>query len=302
MLWPRQKKTLNIAHRGGRAFAPENTMAAFQKAHRSGCDAVECDVHLSKDGIVVIHHDNDLLRCTDIKTQYPNQSRFISDYTYDDLQKLDAGSWYAAQLRQEHDSRPPYLKAMTTEEEAQHVNADDIAFYRSGHVKIPRLEELLAMAGANFKVCIELKTIPRLYPGLGHKVLNLVRESGQAPHVMIMSYDHQLIADLRKEDSQIALGIVTSCRIASPADYLRTMGADYYMPGSYGDYDVLGFGSVTGKLDHAVIRDLSNAGYGVNPWTCNDPMVITELLRAGVTGIISDYPNRTRTIINSNTP
>jgi glycerophosphoryl diester phosphodiesterase len=50
-------KTLNIAHRGGAALKPENTMAAFADAIARGCDGAELDVQLSADGVVVVHHD-----------------------------------------------------------------------------------------------------------------------------------------------------------------------------------------------------------------------------------------------------
>ena len=57
---------LNIAHRGARAFAPENTLAAFRKAKRLGCQMFEIDVRMSKDGELIVHHDEQLTRCTDV--------------------------------------------------------------------------------------------------------------------------------------------------------------------------------------------------------------------------------------------
>ena len=78
-----------IAHRGasGRGHAPENTLAAFRKAIQLGVDAVECDVHCTKDGHVVIIHDNNLKRTT-------NMDGIIAEMTLKEVKKADAGSWF----------------------------------------------------------------------------------------------------------------------------------------------------------------------------------------------------------------
>ena len=75
-----------IAHRGASAYAPENTMAAFKKAVEIGAPEVETDVGFTKDGQLLLFHDRTLDRTTD-GTGLP------SDYTLDELKRLDAGSW-----------------------------------------------------------------------------------------------------------------------------------------------------------------------------------------------------------------
>ena len=83
------KDIVRIAHRGasGDGHAPENTLAAFQKAIEMGVDGVECDVHCTKDDSVVIIHDNTLNRTTDIKG-------IVEEMTLDEVKKADAGSWF----------------------------------------------------------------------------------------------------------------------------------------------------------------------------------------------------------------
>src|SRR5262245_10871035 len=72
---------LNIAHRGASAFAPENTMEAFRKAADLGCHLIELDVHFSKDNELIVIHDDDLNRCSDVKSRFPNRkSYFVSDF------------------------------------------------------------------------------------------------------------------------------------------------------------------------------------------------------------------------------
>jgi glycerophosphoryl diester phosphodiesterase len=84
---------VSIAHRGasGKGHAPENTLAACQKAIQMGVDAVECDVHCSKDGHIVIIHDKELKRTT-------NMDGIVSEMTLDEIKKADAGSWFDARF------------------------------------------------------------------------------------------------------------------------------------------------------------------------------------------------------------
>lgn len=79
---------IRIAHRGasGNGHAPENTLAAFQMAIEMGVDSVECDVHCTKDGQVVVIHDHSLDRTTDNKGT-------IKNLTLDEVKAADAGSW-----------------------------------------------------------------------------------------------------------------------------------------------------------------------------------------------------------------
>ncbi len=78
---------LIIAHRGDLKHAPENTLAAFELAIEKGADAIECDVHRSRDGALVVHHDHSLERTTNSRGQ-------ISDQTLEELRRLEAGSWF----------------------------------------------------------------------------------------------------------------------------------------------------------------------------------------------------------------
>ena len=77
-----------IAHRGASAYAPENTIIAFKKARLLGAEMVEFDVMLSKDGIPVVIHDENIKRTT-------NGKGLVNTFTFNELQKFDAGRWFA---------------------------------------------------------------------------------------------------------------------------------------------------------------------------------------------------------------
>ncbi|SFA72483.1 glycerophosphoryl diester phosphodiesterase [Lentibacillus halodurans] len=80
-----------FAHRGASKDAPENTMAAFHLAYEQGADGIETDVHLTKDHIPVLMHDERINRTT-------NGAGYIKDYTLGQLQELNAGSWFSPEF------------------------------------------------------------------------------------------------------------------------------------------------------------------------------------------------------------
>ncbi|WP_409305163.1 glycerophosphodiester phosphodiesterase [Peribacillus sp. SCS-155] len=85
-----EKRTISpmrIAHRGAAGYCPENTLASYRKAVELGADLIEIDVQLSKDGKIVVIHDETVDRTTDGQGD-------VRNYMLKDLRKLDAGSWY----------------------------------------------------------------------------------------------------------------------------------------------------------------------------------------------------------------
>lgn len=83
-----------FAHRGASKIAPENTMAAFEMAYEQGAEGIETDVHLTKDHIPVLIHDEHLKRTT-------NGRGYIKDYTFSELATVDAGSWFSSKFSKE---------------------------------------------------------------------------------------------------------------------------------------------------------------------------------------------------------
>lgn len=94
------KKWLRIAHRGAPAYAPENTLAAFGKALEIGVDGIEFDIHLTRDGEVVVIHDPTLDRTTDLKGA-------VADLSLEEIRHADAGIKFAPEYRGE---RVPTLR------------------------------------------------------------------------------------------------------------------------------------------------------------------------------------------------
>jgi len=86
---------INYAHKGASAYAPENTMSSFKKAIQLGANGIELDLQQTKDRKIVIFHD-------EVIDEKSNGKGKISDYTYQELYKLDFGSWFNEDFQGEH--------------------------------------------------------------------------------------------------------------------------------------------------------------------------------------------------------
>jgi glycerophosphoryl diester phosphodiesterase len=162
-----------IAHRGASAYAPENTIAAFEKALEIGTDALELDLRQTRDSVLVVLHDADVDRTT-------NGSGNIKDLTFAELQKLDAGSWYDEKFSYE---------------------------------KIPSLQEVIDLLDDTTLIIIELKEGNETYPGIEERVVQLVKQNEIESQTILKSFDPNLLERLRIIEPDIPLLYVYALRI-----------------------------------------------------------------------------------------
>jgi glycerophosphoryl diester phosphodiesterase len=106
---PARRKTV-IGHRGASAYAPEHTLLSYDLALQQRADAVEQDLQVTKDGVLVCLHDLTLERTTNVRDVFPARGRdlfqddrltrhwFVYDFTIDEIRRLDAGSWFGAEF------------------------------------------------------------------------------------------------------------------------------------------------------------------------------------------------------------
>jgi len=278
-----------IAHRGARAFAPENTIEAFDKAFVIGADAVELDVQLSADGVPFLWHDSDLRRCSDARARFPHRAPWNSwQFTLDDLRQLDAGSWFARELSLPPLARQAFLRSLTDDERSAWCDQRDARNYASGTIRVATLVEALERCRQHgLQVHVELKSIPGLWPELVERVLSDIDRLAMRDAVVVSSFDHRQLARMRALAPGIELAVLSSARLHRPAAHLAKLGAVTYNVGCQ-DHDEY----PSGGLDARMIEALREAGYGVAAWTENDPVRMRALVGAGVSGIFTDYPNR----------
>ena len=110
------------------------------------------------------------------------------------------------------------------------------------------------------------------------RTVEIVRDLGMEEDTIVSSFDHVMLAEVRRLAPRIATGVLTSDRLYRVREYLEALDADAYHPADH--------------VDRATVKELTGAGLLVNVWTINTRPRMRALIDAGVTGIFTDYPNR----------
>lgn len=162
-----------MAHRGYSGKYPENTMLAFEEAAKTGADGIELDVQLTKDGQVVVIHDERIDRTTD-------GTGFVKDYTYEELKKFNASK----------------------------VTGDRYEFQH-----IPTFEEYCAwVKDKNLVTNVELKTSIIYYPEIEEKTLEIIRRYGLEDRIIFSSFNHLSILKMKELAPEIPCGALVGVR------------------------------------------------------------------------------------------
>ena len=241
---------------------------------------IEVDVHLTKDGVPVVVHDDTLERCSNVAMIYPDRAPWrVADFTLGEIMSLDAGSWFVR--------TDPFGQIA-----AGNVPPEDVATFVSGHVRIPTLRAVLMMVQQQkCLINIEIKNFPAFYPEIASKVVAEVRRAGVGDSVIFSSFDHEILMELKEIAPEIPRAALAGQPIYPLTPYLNeTLGVVAYNPG----LEVLGFQSVDyrekGAFKKDIIRQAYDAGMAVFVWTVNDPKIMRELIDAGAAGIFTDFP------------
>lgn len=183
--------TIGFAHRGFSGKYPENTMIAFEKALEAGCDGIEFDVHLSKDGVPVIIHDELLDRTT-------NGTGPVAHHTLAELQQLDAAFGRFAQY---------------------------------GPQPIPTLREYFELVKDRDIISnIELKTSIIWYQNIEEKTLALIDEYGLRDRVLISTFNHESALKFHRLAPDVKVAFLEEGRLVDTPNYLLNNGVDTYHP------------------------------------------------------------------------
>lgn len=184
-------KPLVIAHRGASFYAPENTIVAYEKAVKMEADAIEIDVHKSKDGELIVCHDEKVDRTT-------NGKGYIKDLTVKEIKKLDAGNWFDEK----------YSTA-----------------------KIPLLEEVLQFVKKeNILLNIELKNGPIFYENIEEDLVNIIKEYQLEEKVLISSFNHYSLLKIKMLAPEIKTGILYIGGLVAPWEYAKKVKANAIHP------------------------------------------------------------------------
>ncbi|MEU0336857.1 glycerophosphodiester phosphodiesterase family protein [Streptomyces sp. NPDC006193] len=251
-----------IAHRGASAYAPENTLAAVDKAAELGFPWVENDVQRTKDGELVVLHDDSLQRTTDVEDVFPGRAPWkVKDFTAAEIARLDAGSWFS----------PAYAGA-----------------------HVPTLKQYMRRVERNHqKLLLEIKN-PELYPGIEQQTLKQLGNEGWLDHRHL----RRLIVQSFSADSVRAVHelkpAVTTAYLGTPpvADLPRLAHFTDLVNPSYGDLSVSYVSAV-----HAFRGP--HRRLGLFTWTVNDAATARRVAGYGIDGIITNKPDVVRAALES---
>ncbi|MBZ5752897.1 glycerophosphodiester phosphodiesterase [Metabacillus rhizolycopersici] len=192
------RKVDNVAHRGASAYAPENTISAFDKAVEMKADYIEIDVQRSKDGKLVIIHDTTVNRTTDGTGK-------VGELTFDQLRSLDAGSWKGEQFAGE---------------------------------QIPTFDEVLERYHGKIGILVELKApelYPGIEESVAEKLRERHLDKPQNEKIIIQSFNHESMKKMNDLVPKVPIGVLTSSRAHTTEQALQEFSsyADYFNP-NYG--------------------------------------------------------------------
>lgn len=239
-----------IAHRGASFYYPENTMAAFEGAVEMKAEMIEFDVMLSRDGVPVVFHDEKLRAHT-------NGRGFVKYHTVEELQQLDAGSWYDTRFDDQY---------------------------------IPTLEEVLDFASGTIAVNIEIKkeaVTDRRDGGVAEKCLELVRKFGMEEYVLFSSFDYRALRHLREMDSEVPVALL----------YNRMQSQRRLPHELIDKYKADAFNCNYRQYNRKRIASLRKHGIPSFVYTVDTESRMRKLIAAGVNGIFTNKPDLLRRVV-----
>jgi glycerophosphoryl diester phosphodiesterase len=259
---------VNIAHRGARSLAPENTLAAARKGLEIGADLWESDVGVTSDGELILFHDDSLARTTDAAARFPDRAPWtFTTFTLAEIRSLDAGSWFT-----ESDPFDQIAAGAVTPAES--------AAYRGEQVPTLR-EALLLTRDAGWCINLELKRLPaplERFPVV-ERVLALVAELEMPSHQVILSaFNHDWLRQAQALRPDIEVQALIGYSFTEPLDW--------------GDLSFATYNARSTLVTEEKIREVTRQGIAVNLFTVNEEDDMRRFIAAGVTGLFTDFPQK----------
>lgn len=186
----KKDRCLVWAHRGASGYEPENTMESFKRAIELKADGIELDVQLTKDGKIVVIHDEKIDRTS-------NGKGFVRDYTLKELRKYNFASSYS---KHKHSELP----------------------------LLEDVYELFA--STDMTINVELKTGVFFYPEIEEKVLALTKQYKLEDRVLYSSFNHYTLAKIHALEPNAYVGFLCGDGMIQTADYAKRNGANALHP------------------------------------------------------------------------
>ena len=250
------KRPLVIAHQGGNGLWPGDTMYAFEKAVELGVDVLEMDAHITKDGQIVLMHDEAVDRTT-------NGTGLIEDMTLDELKQLDAA------YRWSGDGGKTFP-------------------YRGQGIQVPTLDELFETF-PEMRYVIEIKLTQN---PIDQPLCDLIRKHALQDQVLIGSFHDEAMRNFRAVCPEVATsasrGEVTTFVLLEKVFIGGLVAPDYQsIQPPFNPRESLGIMIMTERF----VEEAHGKNIRVEPWTVNDPRLMRQYIGWNVDGIITDRPD-----------
>jgi glycerophosphoryl diester phosphodiesterase len=275
---PRRRPSI-IAHRGASAYAPENTMAAFQKAIEIGADYFELDVQLTLDGTLAVFHDRDISR-------FAIKHVPVVEMRMSDMRRLDIGSWFASEFA---DQRVISL------EQALELAQGKIGVYvelKSAVDETPRIPDMLEVI-ADVDV-LSSRDWQYLYEAayrisadsvvMARRAIDVIRSYSDRCRIVAQAFSPIIAAIFLREAPDIRFEFL-GMDLSEPPNIWR----DFIHFGE--KTGVAGFNVNKESLDETRFRRFRNGGYSCAIWVVDEPEDILHLAAMGVDALISNKPD-----------
>jgi glycerophosphoryl diester phosphodiesterase len=249
-------RPLVIAHQGGDGVWPGDTMYAFEQAVSIGVDVLEMDAHITKDGNIVLMHDEEVDRTTD-------GTGLIEDQTLEEIKRLDAAYGWS--------------------------NDEGVTFpFRGQGIQVPALDELFE-AFPHMRYVIEIKLTRN---PIDKPLCDLIRRHNMQDKVLVASFHDEAMQSFRAACPEVATsasrGEVTTFVLLGKVLLSGLIVPDYEaIQPPYDPQDSMNIPIMTQRF----IREAHAKNIAVEPWTVNDPELMRQYIDWGVDGIITDRPD-----------
>ena len=253
-----QDGVMVIAHQGGEWLRPSNTLVAFDHAVELGVDVLEMDIHQTKDGVIVLMHDDTVDRTTD-------GSGAIKEMSFDEIRALDAGYYW------------------TDDDGATYP-------YRGQGIQVPTLEELFQRY-PDIRMNIEIK---QETPSMVRPFCQLIHDYNMQDKLLVATFHKATVEEFRADCPDVITSMVEpeiQLFFGLNAAYL---GALFQAPGTAFQVPTTSSLPVIGEVDvitERFVRVAHSHNIQVHAWTINDPAEMERLIALGVDGIITDRPD-----------
>lgn len=232
-----------IAHRGYSCVYPENTILSFDQAVKIKSHMLEFDIQLTLDNIPVVIHDNLVDRTT-------NGNGAVSDYSYSDLRKLDAGSW----------------------KNSNYVNQ-----------KIPSLEEVIEKYSNEIPMNIEIKTESvndKIQSGIEEKAVEIIEKYNCKSNIIFSSFDPRALWHLNDIDANINTAILYYDKIwiqKSYTEIIQTCKAN-------------AFNCSNAEITDSLLNECTDLKIPINAYTIDNCDEMKKLWEKGISGVFTNDP------------